>query len=115
VHELELPAATVAGVQVTEESEDSPVTASENVTEEPPRLAVKTAEPVEFPVAVKFALDVPEGTVTDGGTDADGLPLASVTVTPPEGAAAARNSVQPLVAPGAIVPGEQLRLASVTC
>jgi len=107
VHALELPAVTVSGVQTTEAREDCAVTASENVTEAPPKLAVNTAEPDELPVAVKFALVVPDAIVTDGGTDAEELLLDNATVAPPAGAVAVRNTVQVEVAPGAIVPGLQ--------
>ena len=72
-----------------------------------------TAEPAVFPVAVNVALLVPDGTETEPGTEAAEL-LESATVTPPEGATALRNTVQVVVAPGAMVPGEQDRLESVT-
>jgi hypothetical protein len=63
---------------------------------------------------VKVALVVPDGTVTDAGTDAEELALDNATVTPPEGAVVDRNTVQVAVAPGAIDPGEQERLDKVT-
>jgi len=110
VQALELPAVTVSGAQMTDAREDCAVTASEKVTEAPPKLAVRMAEPAEPPVAVKVALDVPDATVTDGGTDAEELPLDNATVTPPEGAVAVRNTVQVVVAPGAMVPGMQAML-----
>ena len=115
VQALELPAATVSGVQSTEAREDCAVTASEKVTEEPPKLAVRTAEPAVPPVAVKFALVVPDAIVTDGGTDAEELLLDNATVTPPDGAVAVRNTVQVAVAPGAMVPGVQDMLDNAAC
>jgi hypothetical protein len=110
VQALELPAATVSGAHMTEASEDCAVTASEKVTEAPPKVAVRTAEPAEPPVAVKVTLDVPDATMTEGGTDAEELPLDNATVTPPEGAVAVRNTVQVVAAPGAMVAGVQARL-----
>lgn len=112
VQVLELPAATVRGVQAREEREGCPVTASEKVTEAPLKLAVRIAEPAWTAVAVKVALEVPEATVTDAGTvTEEPLLLDSATVAPPEGAVPVRYTVQVLVAPGAIVPGAQAMLA----
>jgi hypothetical protein len=114
VQVLEVPTVRVSGVQVTEEREDWLVTASEKVTDEPAKLAVRIADPAEDPVAVKIALVVPDGTVTDAGTDAEELPLANATATPPEGAVVDRYIVQVAVAPGAIDPGMQDKLDKVT-
>jgi len=111
VHALVLPAVTESGLQINVESEDCPVTASEKLTEEPPKLAVRTAEPTEPAVAVKVALEVPDATMTDCGTDAEELLLDNATVAPPDGAVAVRNTVHVVEAPGAIVPGLQAMLA----
>jgi hypothetical protein len=72
------------------------------------------ADPAEDPAAVKVALVVPDATVTDAGTNAEELPLANATATPPEGAVVDRYMVQVAVAPGAIDPGMQDMLDKVT-
>ncbi len=112
---LELPAGTLAGLQTTEESVDCGATTRVNVAEPPLYVAVRSAEPLEFDEvepATKFTLADPAGTTTLELIATKKLLLDSDTVAPLAGAGAVSDTVHVLLAPGAIVPGVQARLAS---
>jgi hypothetical protein len=63
--------------------------------------------------AIKFTLVDPAGTTIGELTATKKLLLVKDTLAPPAGAGAVSVSVHVLLAPGAIVPGEQARPASV--
>jgi hypothetical protein len=67
-------------------------------------LPVKAVEAV----ALKVAVAVPAGTVTDAGTVSNVLLLASVTLDPPAGAFWLSATVQVLAAPGLRLVGLQV-------
>jgi hypothetical protein len=111
---LALPAATVAGLQTTEESADCGATTSVNIAETPLYVAVSSTEPPEFEEvdpAWKFTLVDPAGTTTGEFTATKKLLLASDTLAPPAGAGPVSDTVHVLLAPGAIVPGAQAKPA----
>jgi len=76
-----------------------------------PAVAVMVALPVALALAaaLKPADDCPAAIMTDAGTFTCGLLLLSDTVTPPA-VGLLSDTVQLLVAPGAMVPGAQLTL-----
>lgn len=61
--------------------------------------------------ASKFTLVDPAGTTTGELTATRGLLLESDTLAPPDGAGDVSETVQMLLAPATIVPGEHTRLA----
>ena len=84
------------------------MTLAERLT--PPALAVIVTvwfEAKDPAVAVKVALAVPAGTVTDAGTGKNVLVLLRLTVVPPAGAPLVRATVHVVEAPGPKAAGEQ--------
>jgi hypothetical protein len=86
------------------------VTVSENVLEEPLRVAVEVTEPA---VAVNAAAVEPAGTVTDAGTVKAELLSVTATVVPPVGAARESVTVHEEVVPDGTEVGEHCKFESV--
>lgn len=109
----EAPEVRVVGVQLRDTTDIGGVSAIEAVCETPFREAVMVAFwPLEIVPALtaKVAVVDAEPTVTDAGTDRDGVLLESVTVPPPVWE---RVTVQLLEVPELKLPGVQLTLTGV--
>lgn len=97
------PDGRLVGLHTTE---DNATGGSDKVSDaevdDPPSLAVRTTVPPPLivpAVMTKLVVVEPAGTVTERGTVMAGLLIESNTVAPPDGAAAAKVTVQLLVAP----------------
>ena len=114
-HVLELPCATIAGLQLTDATLAEVRTLIGNVVTAPfmvaLNIAVKSVTGVPA-VAEKLTLLDPAGTRTLAGTLTAPLSLFSETVRPPAGAFPVRVTTQLADDVVAMAPGEQLRLAS---
>jgi hypothetical protein len=92
------------------------VTVSENVLEEPLRVAVTVTDRLEVTepaVAVNAAAVEPAGTVTDAGTVKAELLSVTATVVPPVGAARESVTVHEEVVPDGTEVGEHCKFESV--
>src|SRR4029077_17386560 len=114
-HVLELPCATLAGMQLTDATLAEVRTVRGNVVTAPfieaVNVTVKSDAGVPA-VAEKATLLDPAVTRTLPGTDTAGLSLVTMTVKPPAGAFPVRVRVQLAEVVVAMAPGVQLRLAS---
>lgn len=113
---LELPAATLAGLQTNEESVDCAATARLNVVVFPLYVAVRTDEPVAFEEldpTTKFVLVAPAAITTGELTLTTKLLLDIATLAPPAGAGPVKDTVHVPLPPAAIVAGEHERPAKV--
>ncbi|MBL0160911.1 MAG: hypothetical protein IPP47_28075 [Bryobacterales bacterium] len=113
VQVAEAPDASEAGAQLKLDGTVSATRVTEEVADEPLRVAVTTAAPsaVTVPaVAVKVAVATPAATVTEAGTVRAALLSESVTSNPPVGAIFLRVTVQMAAAPDASEAGAQVRV-----
>jgi hypothetical protein len=114
-HVLELPCATLAGMQPTDATLAEVRTVRGNVVTAPfidaVNMTVKSDAGVPA-VAEKATLLDPAVTRTLPGTDTAGLSLVTMTVKPPAGAFPVRVRVQLAEVVVAMAPGVQLRFAS---
>ena len=87
--EAEVPPLTLVGVIATEVRESVVISRSASRVRVPtvPLILARVLAPTDVVETVNEAEVAPAGTETEGGTVADALLLAKVTVVPPEGAA----------------------------